>query len=46
MEDKKNLVKKLDSFIEGRGFYIVLLACVAIISVAALTVWVPGFDIL
>ena len=45
MEEKKGLVKKLDSFIEGRGFYIVLLACVAVISLAAISLWVPNFDL-
>ena len=35
MDSKKSFGKKLEHFIEGRGFYIVLVLCAAIIGVSA-----------
>ena len=41
MEGKKTLSKLFESFIGGRGFYIVLFACVAVIGVSAWLVFSP-----
>jgi murein DD-endopeptidase MepM/ murein hydrolase activator NlpD len=41
MQEKKTLAQKIGGFMAGRGFYIVLLACVAVIGVSAWTLLIP-----
>ncbi len=41
MNDKSNFSKKLESFVNGKGFYIVLFSCIAVIGVSA---WVLAFS--
>ncbi|MDR2615086.1 MAG: peptidoglycan DD-metalloendopeptidase family protein [Oscillospiraceae bacterium] len=41
MQEKKTIAQKIGGFLAGRGFYIVLLACVAVIGVSAWTLLAP-----